>query len=294
MSFILDALKKSESDRQRHSGPAIYEARVAAPRMGLPMWAIAIVALLGVNLIIGAWMLLRRGSDAPATARNDVAASAAGPQAVPGPYGQPGAPQGPGPQQGAMYAQQAYPPPQPGYPPQGYPQQGYPQGYPPPPGYPQQGYPQQGYAPQPGYPPPQGYPGGYPQGAPPQQMGANPLADRAMQAQAAENGGQVGTADDYAPAVDDGSGSMEGRVRRGTDSGLPMYPDSDSASAAGLPPLHLDFHGYDASPTRRFVMINMHRMHEGDSAPEGVRVESITPDGVILSRSGSKYFLPRP
>ena len=29
MSFILDALKKSESDRQRQSGPALFEVKVA-------------------------------------------------------------------------------------------------------------------------------------------------------------------------------------------------------------------------------------------------------------------------
>src|SRR5205823_4881514 len=31
MSFILDALKKSESDRQRRSGPALFEVKVAPP-----------------------------------------------------------------------------------------------------------------------------------------------------------------------------------------------------------------------------------------------------------------------
>ena len=30
MSFILDALKKSESDRQRQSAPALFEVKVAA------------------------------------------------------------------------------------------------------------------------------------------------------------------------------------------------------------------------------------------------------------------------
>ena len=59
MSFILDALKKSESDRQRQSGPALYEVKVAPPRGGLPPWAVAVVILLAINLMIGLWMLLR-------------------------------------------------------------------------------------------------------------------------------------------------------------------------------------------------------------------------------------------
>src|SRR5580704_7482017 len=69
MSFILDALKKSESDRQRQSGPALFEVKVAPPRARLPLWAVAIGLLLAVNLMIVAWMLLRR----PAAAHADTA-----------------------------------------------------------------------------------------------------------------------------------------------------------------------------------------------------------------------------
>ena len=58
MSFILDALKKSESDRQRQNGPALFEVRVAPPRTRLPPWAIAIALLLVVNLGVALWMLL--------------------------------------------------------------------------------------------------------------------------------------------------------------------------------------------------------------------------------------------
>src|SRR6516225_9413280 len=60
MSFILDALKKSESDRQRQNGPALFEVRVAPPRTRLPPWAIAIALLLVVNLGVALWMLLLR------------------------------------------------------------------------------------------------------------------------------------------------------------------------------------------------------------------------------------------
>src|SRR5262249_29643701 len=59
MRFILDALKKSESDRQRQHGPALFEVRVAPPRTRLPLWAIAIAGLLVVNLGVVLWMLLR-------------------------------------------------------------------------------------------------------------------------------------------------------------------------------------------------------------------------------------------
>src|ERR1700751_2798704 len=78
MSFILDALKKSESDRQRQNGPALFEGRVAPPRPPLPLWAMAIALLLAVNLGVALWMLLRHQGHAigPADAASAVAGSA--------------------------------------------------------------------------------------------------------------------------------------------------------------------------------------------------------------------------
>jgi general secretion pathway protein B len=68
MSFILDALKKSESDRQRQSGPSLFEVKVAPPRRTLPIWAVAIAVLLGINIIVVSWMLLRHPAEEPPTA----------------------------------------------------------------------------------------------------------------------------------------------------------------------------------------------------------------------------------
>mgnify|MGYP001590362261 FL=1 len=39
MSFILDALRKSEHDRQRQSGPALAEVPIAAPKPKSNVWA---------------------------------------------------------------------------------------------------------------------------------------------------------------------------------------------------------------------------------------------------------------
>ena len=57
MSFILDALKKSESERHRHSGPVLMDVRIAPPRRRLRAWAWIIVAVLVVNLLVLAWLL---------------------------------------------------------------------------------------------------------------------------------------------------------------------------------------------------------------------------------------------
>ena len=68
MSFILDALKKSESDRQRQASPALFEVKVATPRRRFPLWAVGLAVLLCVNFAALAWVLLRQSPDTPAAA----------------------------------------------------------------------------------------------------------------------------------------------------------------------------------------------------------------------------------
>jgi general secretion pathway protein B len=66
MSFILDALKKSETDRQRQTSPALFEVKVAAPRRKFPYWALGLAVLLGVNMLALAWVLLRKADSTSA------------------------------------------------------------------------------------------------------------------------------------------------------------------------------------------------------------------------------------
>lgn len=83
MSFILDALKKSEADRQKNTGPGLHELRVAAPRARFPIWAVLIAALLGINLLIGVWYLMRTDKPAPQTQAPANAAPAPAPAPAP-------------------------------------------------------------------------------------------------------------------------------------------------------------------------------------------------------------------
>jgi general secretion pathway protein B len=76
MSFILDALKKSETDRQRQSGPSLFEVKVAPPRRRLPVWAVAIAALLLINVVVISWMLLRHPTAQPSAAASPAAPAA--------------------------------------------------------------------------------------------------------------------------------------------------------------------------------------------------------------------------
>src|SRR5512134_1752125 len=60
MSFILDALRKSEHARQHHKGPALAEVPIVTTKPKTNLWAAAAVALLIVNLVaVGVWMLGR-------------------------------------------------------------------------------------------------------------------------------------------------------------------------------------------------------------------------------------------
>jgi general secretion pathway protein B len=72
---------------------------------------------------------------------------------------------------------------------------------------------------------------------------------------------------------------------------LPLY--QQIASSAGIPELHLDLHVFADRPRDRFVMINMHRLAEGDSLPSGVQVDAIRTDGVVLTYRGTRFLLPR-
>src|SRR6266480_384030 len=221
MSFILDALKKSESDRQRHSGPALFEVKVAPPRSALPLWAVAVAALLVVNLAILMWMLwphpAARSADS-STAATRLAAQ--GPQAA--------AASTPAPPPLSLTAPAASPA-------------------------------------APALPPTPAVASG---------AGDNP--------------------DDYAPAAEPAAApSLSNRVRRATADGVPLYQDAAATAGASIPQLRLDLHVFAQRPQDRFVMINMHKLREGDSLPEGVHVDSITPEGAVLSYGGSRFLLPR-
>src|SRR5580700_5675943 len=83
MSFILDALKKSESDRQRQSGPALFEVKVTPPRPRFPYWALALAVLLVINIAVGAWVFLRRAPPAEAPNQAAVSTASTGAQSAP-------------------------------------------------------------------------------------------------------------------------------------------------------------------------------------------------------------------
>lgn len=238
MSFILDALKKSERARQRQAGPSLFEVKIAAPRRTLPAWAVILGVLLVINAAVVGWMMLGHPARRAAPAASPSAADSS-PQGHPGraplsgrspPYGAPTAPDAAAnapalPTMNTAAANSAS----------------------------------------------RSHTARTPAGSPPSQLPAT-ASDAA--------------ASDYAPAV-------EPSARAQADASLPLYREVDSAPGKSLPSLHLDLHVYAADPDKRFVMINMHKLKQGDALPDGVQVVSIRPDGVVLSYEGRRFLLPR-
>jgi len=244
MSFILDALKKSESDRQRQSGPSLFEVKVAPPRRTLPVWAVVVAALLLINVAVISWMLLRH----PATQQPPSTSPVAPPPPAVAARAPSEPPANTAPPPAAPPAQQAARPPGESQPPAAAPLAAAP-------------------------------PAGPPDSAPP--AGG---AERSI-GPGTPSGGEGAEPSDTAPAVEPAAGAQGGT------GDLPLY--QQIVSSAGLPDLHLDLHVFAARPQDRFVMVNMHRLGEGDSLPNGVQVEAIRPDGVVLSYRGTRFLLPR-
>lgn len=62
MSFILDALKKSEIERQRQTEPGLMDAGIRQRRGRLPAWALLLGLLLAINIVVLLIMLMRNGA----------------------------------------------------------------------------------------------------------------------------------------------------------------------------------------------------------------------------------------
>jgi general secretion pathway protein B len=115
MSFILDALKKSDAERQRNTGPTLAEMPRRYRPPGRPWWVFALGGLLLINLLIFAVVLLRGTQPPPAApappaeiakAQAPVAAAPAAATVPPNPAPQPA----PAPAQNSVAAAASEPP----------------------------------------------------------------------------------------------------------------------------------------------------------------------------------------
>jgi general secretion pathway protein B len=240
MSFILDALKKSENDRQRQSAPALFEVKVAAPRRRLPLWAVGLAVLLGVNALILGWVLLRDGdvaAPAAAATKPDLAPSAV---AATTPAGAVTVP--------ATVTFQVNVP--------------------------------AGSAPAAAGVPEPGVVGASP---------APPLSEEPLLSETVPSVPPDYDARDYQPAITPEQAAATAAARRAGHQ--PPTRDEMLARGAVLPEMRLDLHVYDPDPAKRFVFINMRKLREGESLPDGVRVDEITQGGAKLTYRGTQFAL---
>jgi general secretion pathway protein B len=264
MSFILDALRKSEHERQRQTGPTLVEAAVATPRARTNPWATAAIALLLLNLLaVGVFLLMKsRSRDEPAAA--PVAASAPASAPVPA----------------------AGTPPAGGATPQASVTRTLPAGV------------------STVAPPPMLRPAAAePMPASRNPLAREVYGDTpAMSAEAAARAAAPPGGPPAVVATPSRGGSVVYETLPGTDpasagsrgSETGDLPKADEVAARiGLPELRLELHVYSNRPQERFVFINSHKYREGETTQEGASIVEITPDGVVMSSGGKRFLLPR-
>jgi general secretion pathway protein B len=260
MSFILDALKKSEVERQRQAIPGLMDSRPLPPRAKFPLWAAALIALLVVNLVIFAVVLTRHAPPATASLTAAATAPAAAPSSAP--VTAPGAasPGSPGSPAAAAMAPAATgaPEPSPSPPAGAAPDHFSPMDAAPP-----------VYAPE--IPPTQDYPG---------------TARRTARAGSSSEGTTHHAASAAPDPVLTDSNPSDTEM-------LPSINEINVAEQPALANLHLDVHVYAIQPSERFVYINMRKYREGATLAEGPVLERIRRDGVVLNYQGLRFVLPR-
>ena len=252
MSFILEALKKAEAERQRQTGPTLLEVRVTTPRRRFPLWTLIIGALLAVNILLLVIFGLRRPAASltpAATAASPVAATPAAPvSAATVAAAAPMASTSAAPATATPVVPAAATP--------------------------------IIAAPARSAPVLAAAPSENPADFEP----ALPASDAGP-----DVGRAVGPG--VSPGVgdrnrDSNTGNINTNSNSNRHSALPSL-----AEVADMPDLRLDLHVYSTRAADRYALITMHPVHEGDVLPEGPRVLTIDRDGVALSYRGSEFML---
>jgi general secretion pathway protein B len=267
MSFILDALKKSEVERQRQSQPGLMDAPTAQRHGGLPLWAILLGALLAINIVVLAVMLLRNGTPAAAsTAKKHTESAAVAQDKAPAvadhfsPLGQAPvyAPEIPvtatdGASTGSSASTVT------------------------------------GASTGSSASTVTGASTGI--SASTGTSAASQVAPLAAPLSAPHSSAQR-SAPRAAPHRSDPV-LIDEDAKADNQEVLPSINEINLTGAQALPELHLDVHVYATKASDRFVYINMRKYHEGNSLPEGPVVEHIRRDGVVLNYQGLRFILPR-
>jgi general secretion pathway protein B len=73
---------------------------------------------------------------------------------------------------------------------------------------------------------------------------------------------------------------------------FPLLSELPADVRSRLPGLNLQLHFFSPDPARRLVRLNGSNLREGDRGGDGLSVVEITPDGIRLSCQGVRFLLP--
>lgn len=244
MSMILEALRKSEAERQRGRAPGLFvEQRPAHPReRRVPAWAWGLGALLVAVLLAWGWREWQRPALVIVTTAEpsaDTVTEARPTQIAPRTEPAPGEPGALGPITLA-----------------------------------------------PGAPPAAVAPA-------PAVVTASPLPTppAPLPAAAAAASPPPAPPTATAPARSEAIGATSPEPAAATLPGIDALSATDRAA---LPPLKLSMHVYADAPAQRFVILDGQRLGEGASPANGVVLEEIRRNGLVLSVNGQRLLLARP
>lgn len=259
MSFILDALRKSDAERQRQSAPGLADIRYARPKTRRSPWVPLLVVVLVANLGFMAFQWWRSGTEPPAAAPGAVVAPPATPAAPVVPAAAvPAAPVAVRPDPAPPAARAVPLPPE--------------------------------VRPLAVEADP---------AAAAMELLPDPAEDQAPGGINAELAAAAGLDADapaaeaelldepVAPAP-----RAPSRIRE--EAGLPTSQQLIAAGTLRVPELSLELHVFSDDPAGRFVIINGRRYREGATLNEGPKLESITAEGAVLDSQGTRFIvLPR-
>jgi general secretion pathway protein B len=254
MSFILDALKKSENERQRQIGPSLADIPMRRAKADRPWWAVAVAALLVVNLGVLIVVLTRNDKpDSPATVQP---APQSPPQTTPSQQQPRPAPQSSTPRANVSQAEIM------GSPPRVDPSV--------------RSLADEANA---------------DADLLPEEAMIDPALAGAATVPAGPPVVRQITPPNVAPLP--AGSTFAARTREPAHEEMLPTHSSLTASGTNLPDMKLDIHVYSAQPAERFVFVNMRKYVEGQSLSEGPLLERITPDGAVLNQRGTRFLLPR-
>jgi general secretion pathway protein B len=75
---------------------------------------------------------------------------------------------------------------------------------------------------------------------------------------------------------------------------VPLLSEMPASFQSRVPQLKINLFAYGSRPDERFVVINMNRHSAGDTVAEGVRLESVDEDSLTLVFEGQRFRLDRP